>query len=107
LNLNLFFMALLVGLCTWAFRYGPTRLNLKDMPEDGLLARFLAASGPAAIATLFVASALPVLRAGTEKALPLAAGTLGVLVVFYLRRSVVAATLAGAASYGCTVWLGL
>lgn len=91
-------LALLVGACTWAFRFLPTRANLAALPPGGWLSRFLAATGPAAIATLFTASALPVLQAGLP--LPLLAGTATVVGVFAASRSVVGATLAGAAVYG-------
>jgi branched-subunit amino acid transport protein len=95
-------LALLVGACTWAFRYFPTRLDLSGIRPDGILARFLAATGPAAIATLFAASVMPWLQGGVP--VPLMAGTLSVLGVFALSRSVVAATLAGSAGYGLAVW---
>ena len=96
-------VALMVGACTWAFRFFPTRADLSTMKPDGLLARFLASTGPAAIATLFVASALPMLRGGDHAAL--AAGVATVLAVFAATRSVVAATLAGSVGYGLAFWL--
>ncbi|WP_299475293.1 hypothetical protein [Cypionkella sp.] len=67
------------------------------------MARFLASTGPAAIATLFVASALPMLKGGVP--LPLVIGTLAVLAVYGASRSVVTATLAGSVGYGLAVWL--
>lgn len=93
-------LALIVGLCTWAMRYLPLRSALQDVAPGSVLGRFLAATGPAAIATLFVAEALPFLRAGSGQILPLAAGVAAVLAVFAWRRSVVAATLAGALAFG-------
>jgi len=48
-------LALMAGGLTYLWRYLPLRLNLGDMRKDSLLARFLAATGLAAIATLFVA----------------------------------------------------
>ncbi len=94
-------LALAVGLCNWAFRYFPTRANLHELPPRSALSRFLTATGPAAIGTLFVASALPYARdlTGAGGAV-LGAGTAAVLAVFALTRSVVAATLAGALAYG-------
>ena len=91
-------LALVVGACTWAFRFFPTRADLSALPAGGRLSRFLAATGPAAIATLFTASALPLLQSGAP--LPLVAGTAAVLGLFALTRSVVAATLAGGLTYG-------
>jgi branched-subunit amino acid transport protein len=96
-------LALIVGAFTWAFRFIPTKLDLSDMAPDGLLARFLAATGPAAIATLFVASVVPMVAQGVP--LPLIAGIASVLAVYAASRSVVGATLAGSAGYGLAVWL--
>ena len=91
-------LALVVGACTWAFRFFPTRADLSALPAGGRLSRFLAATGPAAIATLFTASALPLLQSGAP--LPLLAGTAAVLGLFALTRSAVSATLAGGLTYG-------
>lgn len=91
-------LALVVGVFTWAFRFFPTRADLTALPAGGWLSRFLAATGPAAIATLFTASALPLVQGGAP--LPLVAGTLAVVGLFALTRSVVAATLAGGLVYG-------
>ena len=52
-------MALVVGLANWCFRALPLRARLHELPPDSPLARFLGATGPAAIGTLFVASVLP------------------------------------------------
>ena len=70
-------LALIVGGFTWAFRFFPTKLDVSAMKPDGVLARFLASTGPAAIATLFVASVLPMLQQGLP--VPLIAGTAVVL----------------------------
>ncbi len=95
-------LALIVGAFTWAFRFFPTKADLSGIAPDGVLARFLASTGPAAIATLFVASVLPMLRGSVP--LPLVAGTAAVLAVYAVARSVVAATLAGSAVYGAAFW---
>lgn len=95
-------LALIVGSFTWAFRFFPTKLDLSTMKPDGLLARFLASTGPAAIATLFVASVLPMVKSGLP--VPLIAGTAAVLAVFAAMRSVVSATLAGSVGYGLAFW---
>lgn len=91
-------LALIVGAFTWAFRFFPTRADLSAMKPDGILSRFLAATGPAAIATLFVASVLPMVQGGLP--VPMAVGTIAVGVVYAVSRSVVGATLAGSAAYG-------
>lgn len=90
-------LALIVGAANWAFRTLPIRFGLGDGAQGGWLARFLAAVGPAAIATLFVASALPFVAA--ESVLAPLVGTAGVVLVWLWRRSVVVATLAGAVAY--------
>ncbi len=92
-------LALIVGVANWGFRTLPIRFGLGSGagPGGGMLARFLAAVGPAAIATLFVASSLPFVQAGAVLA-PLA-GTVAVGAVWVWRRSVVLATLAGALAY--------
>ena len=96
-------LALIVGGFTWAFRFFPTKLDVSAMAPDGYLARFLAATGPAAIVTLFVASVLPMVRGAMP--VPLIVGTVAVLAVFAATRSVVGATLAGSAGYGLAVWM--
>lgn len=90
-------LALVVGAANWAFRYLPIRFGLGSGRPEGVMARFLAAVGPAAIATLFVAAALPFTAQG-DLAAPLA-GTAAVVAVWFVARSVVGATLAGAAAY--------
>lgn len=95
-------LALIVGAFTWAFRFFPTKLDVSAMKPDGVLARFLASTGPAAIATLFVASVLPMLQQGLP--VPLITGTVAVLGTYLASRSVVGATLAGSAGYGLAVW---
>lgn len=91
-------LALVVGAANWGFRYLPIRFGLGSGADGGMLSRFLAAVGPAAIGTLFVASALPFVQGGAVLAPAL--GTGGVLAVWVWRRSVVLATLAGAVAYG-------
>jgi hypothetical protein len=99
MNPELLALAAIVGAANYAFRYGPTRMNLGALTPDGWLARALAAIGPAAIATLVAASLLPFV-APFAAPLPLLAGTSAVLGLFAATRSVVGATLAGALAYG-------
>ena len=96
-------LALIVGSFTWAFRFFPTRADLSAMPQDGPLSRFLAATGPSAIATLFIASVLPYVQGSVP--VPLIVGTLSVLGTYAVSRSVVGATMAGSAGYGLAVWM--
>ena len=97
---EILWLALLVGACNWLFRYVPTMMNLHRLPANSVLMRLLGATGPAAIATLFVASVLPQVWPVPRDLWPLAAGTLAVVLAFLPKRSVVAATIAGAVAYG-------
>ncbi len=99
MNPELLALAVIVGAANYAFRYGPTRVDLAAIPEGGWLSRALEAIGPAAIATLVAASVLPYVRP-LEAPVPLAAGLAAVPGVFAASRSVVGATLAGAVAYG-------
>ncbi|NGQ91797.1 hypothetical protein G5V65_12900 [Rhodobacter sp. HX-7-19] len=98
-------LALVVGAANWGFRYLPIRFGLGSGAEGGMLGRFLASVGPAAIATLFVASALPFVAGGALLA-PVP-GTVAVVAVWLWRRSVVLATLAGAVAHAAGFALGL
>ena len=95
-------LTLIVGVFTWAFRFFPLRTDLSDLNPDGPLARFLAATGPAAIVALFVFEVMPLLQAPLASQAPLLAGTASVFVVYAWRKSVVMATLAGSAAFGLT-----
>src|SRR5699024_8834179 len=79
---GIFLMAVLTGVATWAFRALPTMLMRSEPKPGGLLARFLAATGPAAIATLFVASILPQLMPVPRDVLPLVAGVAATVAAF-------------------------
>ena len=104
MNRDLLILAFAVGAANWAFRALPVILRSDRMATAPWLERFLASTGPAAIATLFVASILPALSPDLAKLAPLALGTLAVLGVWAVRKSVVLATLAGALAHGLTVW---
>lgn len=97
MSVEVLVLALIVGAANWGFRYLPIRFGLGSGAEGGMLARFLAAVGPAAIATLFVASSLPFVQGGEVLAPALGSGA--VVAVWLWRRSVVLATLAGALAY--------
>lgn len=97
-------LCLVAGGLTWAWRWLPIRLNLGGVGTRGWVSRFLAATGPAAIATLFVAEMLPLLRTGGPVVVQGAVGTAAVLGVWLWRRSVVGATLAGALAAGLAAW---
>lgn len=105
MNPELLTVALLAGAANWAFRALPVMLRTDRMAAGGWVERFLSATGPAAIATLFVASILPALSPDLVRLMPLIAGTLVVLGAYRASRSVVLATLAGAIAHGATVWM--
>lgn len=100
-------LAVIAGVLTYLWRYLPLRANLRDMAPHGILARFLAATGPAAIATLFVAEMLPLLQSSLAQQGRVGVGVLAVLAAYAWRRSVVMATLAGACACGLAAALGL
>lgn len=104
MNPDLVILALMAGAANWAFRALPVLLMKREARPGGLAARFLAAIGPAAIATLFVASVLPQLWSAPRDLWPLAAGVAATVLAFLPRRSVVAGTLAGAAGYAAAFW---
>lgn len=98
-------VALLAGVANWCFRALPILAQQGRATAGGWLGRFLSATGPAAIGTLFVAAILPALTPDLGRLLPVITGTLAVLGVYLARKSVVLATLAGAFAHGLTVWL--
>jgi hypothetical protein len=104
MNWDLLAVALLAGAANWLFRVVPTLARTDRFAPGGLLERFLSATGPAAIATLFVAAILPALTPNLWSLLPVTLGTVAVVVVWLANRSVVAATLAGAVTNGLAVW---
>jgi branched-subunit amino acid transport protein len=105
MNWDLLTVALVAGAANWIFRVLPTLARTDRLAPGGWLERFLAATGPAAIGTLFVASILPLLTDDLATLVPGIAGTLAVAAVYLVRHSVVAATLAGAFVHGLAFWL--
>ena len=105
MNPDLAIMALMAGAANWAFRALPVMLMKREARPGGIAARFLASTGPAAIATLFVASVLPQLWPVPRDLWPLAAGVAATVLAFLPRRSVVAGTLTGAAGYAAAFWM--
>ncbi len=105
MNWELLTVAVLAGVANWGFRALPILARMDRMAVGGWLGRFLSATGPAAIATLFVASILPALTPDLARLLPVLTGTAAVLATWIACRSVVLATLAGAVAHGLTVWL--
>lgn len=98
-------VAVLAGVANWCFRALPILTRMDRLDLGGWPGRFLSATGPAAIGTLFVAAILPSLSLDLARLMPVVAGTLAVLGLYLTRKSVVLATLAGALAHGLTVWL--
>lgn len=105
MRLELVLLAFVTGGATWAFRFVPTKFRFAETDKPGFVRRFLVATGPAAIATLFVASVLPIVTLDRSALVPLALGTVAVLAVYLMRPSVVLATLAGAVVFGLATLL--
>jgi asparagine N-glycosylation enzyme membrane subunit Stt3 len=105
MNRELLTVALMAGVANWCFRALPILARTGRTTAGGWMGRFLSATGPAAIGTLFVAAILPSLTPDAVQLLPVVTGTLAVLGLWVLRKSVVLATLAGAVAHGLTVWL--
>ncbi|WP_137110064.1 AzlD domain-containing protein [Rhodobacter sp. SY28-1] len=104
MNWDLLTVAVLAGAANWAFRALPVITRSDRMAAGGWLERFLSATGPAAIATLFVAAILPALTPDVRALAPVIVGTLAVLGLYAARRSVVLAMLAGAVAHGLATW---
>lgn len=105
MNWELLTVACMAGVANWCFRALPILARTGLATAGGRLGQFLASTGPAAIATLFVAAILPSLTPELARLIPVITGTLAVLVTWFAQRSVVLATLAGACAHGVTVWL--
>ena len=104
MNTDLLIIAVMAGVANWAFRYLPMRFNPSSGQPDSVVSRLLAATGPAAICTLFVASILPALMAMPKDAGALVAGLVAVVATFAATRSVAGATFAGAIAYAGAFW---
>ena len=100
MNWDLVLMAALAGLANWGFRALPVLLMRAEPKAGGLFGRFLASTGPAAIATLFIASVMGQIYPEPKALLPLVAGIMATLLAFLPKHSVVGATLAGSCAYG-------
>ncbi|RDE09369.1 AzlD domain-containing protein [Pelagibacterium lacus] len=100
MNSEFWTITILVAIGTYLIRFLPTFLMRGTGNPDSPLSRFLAATGPAAIAALFVGALLPRIAPDWPVIAPLAAGALAVVAVYWWRREVTIATLAGAVAYG-------
>ena len=105
MNWELLTVAIMAGIANWCFRALPILARTGRTTAGGWLGRFLSSTGPAAIGTMFVAAILPSLTLEPARLLPVITRTVAVLGVWFARKSVVLATLAGAFAHGLTVWL--
>ncbi|MCD7058707.1 AzlD domain-containing protein [Pelagibacterium xiamenense] len=100
MNADLVIITLIVGIGTWVFRVLPTKIDLTAGRPGGPVSRFLAATGPAAIAALFAVSFLPMLEPDMTVLAPVAIGIAATVAGFAFRRDVALATVFGAIAYG-------
>lgn len=98
MNTDLIIVAGVVGLGTWLFRFLPTRLRRSS--ANVRLTGAMEGIGPAAIATLCIASVLPELAPGAPDRSIVLLGCAATGLAFAAKRNVVLATLAGALAYG-------
>ena len=75
MNSEFLIVTLLVGLGTWMLRFLPTRFMRGTGDPQAPLSRFLAATGPAAIAALYVGGVLPMLSTQMADIAPLVVGS--------------------------------
>lgn len=90
-------LAASVGACIWALRVLPLGLDMQRFSTQGRWARFFAATGVAAIASLFAAGMIPSLQSAPVATV---VGCLGVVGAYAASGSTVAATLVGSLIYG-------
>lgn len=100
MNTEFLIITLLVGLGTWMLRFLPTRFMRGTGDPDAPLSRFLSATGPAAIAALYVGAILPMVSPDLQAVAPLVLGSAAVVAIYFWRRDVSLATLGGAIVYG-------
>lgn len=100
MNAEFLAITLLVGLGTWMLRYLPTRFMRGTGDPAAPLSRFLSATGPAAIAALYVGAVLPMLAPDLRVVAPLLTGSAAVVALYLWRRDISIATVGGAVVYG-------
>lgn len=100
MNTEFLLITVLVGLGTWMLRYLPTRFMRGTGDPQAPLSRFLSATGPAAIAALYVGAILPMLSPDLGAIAPLLAGSGAVVALYLWRRDISIATVGGAIVYG-------
>lgn len=100
MNLELILVTLLVGLGTYLIRFLPTFFMRGTGNPDAPLSRFLAATGPAAIAALYTGAVISSFAPDLKTIAPMLVGSLTVVAVYSWRKDVTVATLLGAVTYG-------
>ncbi len=97
MRVEIVLLALGVGACIWALRVLPLRLDMRDVPAGSRWARFFAATGVAAIASLFAAGVIPSLQ---DAPFATVLGCLSVMGIYAVSGSTVTATIIGSLIYG-------
>lgn len=104
---ELLIVTVVVGVGTWLFRFLPTRWGGLAAARNPRVAMAMESIGPAAIATLFVASVLPEVSGEFGRVLPVLGGCAATVLAWRVRRDVLLATVVGTVAYGVIyVWIG-
>ncbi|WP_417578649.1 AzlD domain-containing protein [Pelagibacterium sp.] len=100
MNSEFLIITILVGLGTWLLRFLPTRFMRGTGDPNAPLSRFLSATGPAAIAALYIGAIIPMIAPQFQAIAPLVLGSGAVVAIYFWRHDVSLATLGGAIVYG-------
>lgn len=104
---DLLVVAVIVGVGTWLFRFLPTRLRGLSAARNPRVTVAMESIGPAAIATLFVASILPEVSGGGGGLAPVLGGCAATVLAYRARGDVLLATVTGTLVYGVVYgWMG-
>ncbi|MEZ7813925.1 MAG: branched-subunit amino acid transport protein [Paracoccaceae bacterium] len=100
MKLDLLTLVLIVGAFTWAFRFLPIQFGFGRCAENTTLNAFFIATGPSAIATLFVGSIIPLIGDNWVQNFSVFCGIVTVIGIYWWKNSTIIATIVGAAIYG-------
>ncbi|MBI6548390.1 L-valine transporter subunit YgaH [Xenorhabdus lircayensis] len=99
---KILFIGLVVGAANFLFRYLPLRLDANRLPSGkaGKMGIILDSIGIASICSLLIVSSIPDVMKEHPKIFPSLIGCLTICLFFYKTRSIIIATLSGAAVFG-------
>ncbi|WP_319930774.1 L-valine transporter subunit YgaH [Xenorhabdus santafensis] len=99
---KILFIGLVVGIANFLFRYLPLRIGGNHSParKSGKIGVILDSIGIASICSLLIISSIPEVIKEHNKILPTLFGFLTICLFFYKTRSIIVATLSGAAIFG-------